>query len=88
MVAAEARAAGSKSTTVSQLSAWWPGSAHDPQHALQTDGGLAEQWCMDDGDTKCHTILMQLFLQNFDVANARVGAERNPLKNGSHLQRE
>ena len=24
--------------------------AHDPQHALQKSGGLADQWCMDDGD--------------------------------------
>ena len=35
---------------------------------------------MDDGDILCHPILVLPFLQDFDVANARVGAERNPLK--------
>ena len=35
---------------------------------------------MDDGDMMCHPILVLPFLQDFDVANARVGAERNPLK--------
>ena len=28
----------------------------------------------------CHPVLVLPFLQVFDVANARVGAERNPLK--------
>ena len=55
-------------------------SAHDPQHALQKSGGLADQWYMDDGDIVCHPILVLPFLQDFIVANARVGAERNPLK--------
>ena len=54
--------------------------AHDPKHALQKSGGLADQWSMDDGDTMCHPILVLPFLQEFDVANVRVGAERNPLK--------
>ena len=49
---------------------------HDPRHALQKNGGLADQWYMDDGDIMCHPILVL----PFDVANARVGAERNPLK--------
>ena len=35
---------------------------------------------MDDGDSMCHPVLVLPFLQDFDVANARVGAERNPLK--------
>ena len=52
---------------------------HDPQHALQKSGCLADQWYMDDG-IMCHPILVLPFLQDFDVANARVGAERNPLK--------
>ena len=47
--------------------------AHDPRHALQKNGGLAAQWCMGDG-------AIMPFLQDFGVANARVGAERNPLK--------
>ena len=57
-----------------------PLPAGDPQHAMQKSGGLAEQWYMDDGDIMCHPILMPSFLQAFDVANARVGADRNPLK--------
>ena len=55
-------------------------SAHDPQHALQKNGGSADQWYMDDGDIMCHPILVLPFLQDFDGANARVGAERNPMK--------
>ena len=54
--------------------------AHDPRHVLQKSGGLADQWYMDEGDVVCHPILVLPFLQDFDVANARVGAERNPLK--------
>ena len=52
--------------------------AHDPRHALQKSGGLADPWHMDDGDVMCHPILVLPFLQNFDVANASVGAKRNP----------
>ena len=48
--------------------------AHDPRHALQTNG--ADQWHVDDGATMCHPILVPSFLQEVDVANARVGAER------------
>ena len=54
--------------------------SNDPQHALQKNGGLADQWYMDDGDIMCHPIPVLPFLQDFDVANARVGAERDPLK--------
>ena len=54
--------------------------AHDPQHALQKTGGLADLWYTDDGDIMCHPTLVLSFLQDFEVANARVGAERNPLK--------
>ena len=53
--------------------------AHDPQHALQKSGGLADQWYMDDGDIMCHPILVLPFLQDIDVQR-QVGAERNPLK--------
>ena len=35
---------------------------------------------MDDGDIMCHPFLVPSFLLDFDVANARVGAEWNPLK--------
>ena len=55
-------------------------SAHDPRHALQKNGGLADQWCMDDGGIVCHPILVLPSLQDFDVDNSRVGAEWNPLK--------
>ena len=48
--------------------------AHDPRHALQRNGGLAHQWYMDDGDIVCHTTLVLLFLQDFDVAHDRVRA--------------
>ena len=57
--------------------------AHDPQHALQKSGGLADQWYTDDGGIMCHPNLVLPFLQDFDVANARVGDERNPLKQKS-----
>ena len=35
---------------------------------------------MDEGDILCHPILVPSFLQEFDVANAKVGAERNTQK--------
>ena len=35
---------------------------------------------MDDGDIMCRPILVPPFLQEFDVANAKVGAERNRQK--------
>ena len=54
--------------------------AHDPRHALQKNGGLADQWYMDDSDIMCHPILVPPSPQDFDVANGRDGPERNPLK--------
>ena len=53
--------------------------ARDPQPAPQKNGGLADQWYMDDGDIMCHPIPVLSFLHHFDVATARV-AEWNPLK--------
>ena len=35
---------------------------------------------MNDGDIMCHPILVPSYLQEFDDANAKVGAERNPQK--------
>ena len=32
---------------------------------------------MDDGDIMCHPILVPSYVREFDVANAKVGAERN-----------
>ena len=54
--------------------------AHDPQHALHENGGLADLWYVDEGDIMCHPILVPSCLQEFDVASAMVGAERNPRK--------
>ena len=54
--------------------------ADDPWHALQKNGGLADLWSMDDGDTLCDQILVPSYLQEFDVVNAKVGAARNPQK--------
>ena len=53
--------------------------ADDPQHVLQTNGGLADVWYMNDGDILCHPILVPTYLLELDVANAKVGAERKPL---------
>ena len=53
--------------------------ADDP-HALQKNGGMADLWYMDDGDVMCRSVLVPSFLQEFDVANARVGAARKPQK--------
>ena len=64
---------------VSKLPAWWPRKAHRcPRTAACV--GVVGQWYMDDGDIMCHPILVLPFLQDFHVANARAGAERNPLK--------
>ena len=54
--------------------------ANDPRHVLQKNGGLADMWYMDDGDILYHPVLVPSYLQEFDVANAKVGAERNPLR--------
>ena len=51
-----------------------------PRHALQENGGLADQWYVDDGDILCHPILVPSYLQKFDGANDSIGAERNPQK--------
>ena len=37
-------------------------------------------WYLDDGVIICHPILVPSFVQEFVVSNAKVGAERNPLK--------
>ena len=49
-------------------------------HALQENGGLADLWYTDDGDILRHPILVPSCLQEFGVANAKVGAERKPQK--------
>ena len=35
---------------------------------------------MDDGDFLCHPTLVPAYLREFDLANAKVGAQRNPQK--------
>ena len=52
--------------------------ADDPRHALQENGGVADPWYMDDGDIMCQTIVVPSHVQEFNVAIAGVGAERNP----------
>ena len=54
--------------------------ADDPRHALHKHGGLADLWYVDDGDIMCHPILVPPYLQEFDDANAKDGAERTPQK--------
>ena len=44
---------------------------------MQKKGGLADLWYMNDGDILCHPIFVPSDLQEFDVAVAKVGAERN-----------
>ena len=61
--------------------------ADDPRHAVQENGGPADQWYLDDGDILCHTILILPYLQAFDNANVKIGAKRNPKENKSHLLR-
>ena len=47
--------------------------------ARSTRSKTTEAWQIS-GDIMCHPTLVLPFLQDFDVANAGVGAERNPLK--------
>ena len=61
----------------------WPTKltgADDPPHAPQDNGGLTDQWYVDDGDILCHLILVPFCVQDFDDANDNIGAERNPQK--------
>ena len=57
--------------------------ADDPRHTLRENGGLVDLWHMDDGEILCHPILVPSYLQEFDVANAKVGAERNSVEQKS-----
>ena len=77
------QSAGSSQT--SSLEAYW---CRRPQHALQTNGGLADLWCMDDGDITCHPILVRLSCRNLTspTAQSRSGVELP--ENISHLLRE
>jgi hypothetical protein len=52
----------------------------DPRHEVQVGGGMVEYWYLDDGDILCHPLLVLPFLDAFDEANAKIGAERNILK--------
>ena len=37
--------------------------ADDSRHVLQTNGGLADFWYMDDGDILCHPIFVPTYLE-------------------------
>ena len=52
--------------------------ADDPPRAPQDNGGLADQWYLDDGDILCRPVTVLSFLQAFDRANVSTGAERTP----------
>ena len=45
---------------------------------------MADLWYMDDGDIMCHPILVPSNLQEFDVADAKVGVERS----GTHRKQK
>ena len=53
-------------------------SAHDPQHVLKKNGGLADQWCVDDGDLMCHPVPVLPFLQRRQ-RQSRSGTHENDL---------
>ena len=48
------------------------GPADGPRHVPQKNGGLADLWYTDEGDILCHPILVPTYLQEFDVADAKV----------------
>ncbi len=52
----------------------------DPLHEVQSGGGLADWWYLDDGDILCHPRLVLPYLQCFDPVNGEVGGERNVIK--------
>ena len=64
-----------------QLSAWRPGQCslkHMTLHKKRE--AFADFWCLDDGDIPCHPMLVLLHLQAVEIANAKIGAERNQQK--------
>ena len=56
--------------------------ADDPRHALQEHGGSADFWYLAC-DILCHPVLVLLYLQAFDTANAKMGAETNKRQQSS-----
>ena len=52
----------------------------DPSHEVQTNGGLADDWYLDDGDVLCDARLVNAYLTCFDRCNPSVGGERNITK--------
>ena len=52
----------------------------DPGHEIQSAGGLAYFWYLDDGDILCDPRLFLSLLVNFDTRNAVAGGERNRAK--------
>ena len=55
-------------------------NGNDPRHGLQTGGGLADFWYLDDGDVLCSPSLVIPYLKALDLANPGVGAERSCAK--------
>ena len=45
-----------------------------------SNGGLADRWYLDDGDSLCHPELVLPYLEASDTANVQIGAERNRQK--------
>ena len=59
----------------------WVGQRNSPE--LKTHDMLCKKmkvWEVDDGDILCHPILVPSYLQQFDDANDKIAAERNPQK--------
>ena len=57
----------------------WVALENSPEvRILGTRCKKMEAWYVDDGDIMCHPIPVPSHLHDFDVANAKVGAERSP----------
>ena len=52
----------------------------DPSLEVQTLGGLADFWYLDDGDILCVPGLVVVYLQAFDEIDKTAGATRNLFK--------
>ena len=59
--------------------------ADDPPHALQENGGLADQWYLDDGDILCHPLLILPYLSRSVRCSRRLDWCRSNPRNRSHL---
>eukprot|EP00973_Karenia_brevis_P038909 5371814-Karenia_brevis.AAC.1 len=48
-----------------------------PWNEIQSSGGIADFWYLDDGDIWCDPALAVPYLRHFDTVNHTIGAERN-----------